>query len=104
MQSGCVWSSIFRHPTRRHPGVEVTTRNRSGVFREALVKGVPDAVQVAVAKLVGTSYAPRTLFGGVLAPKTSSPASSGPRGGRRCAEKRRRGLEPGQPAGELVGP
>jgi transposase len=32
---------------RRHPGVEVATRDRSGVYREALAKGAPDAVQVA---------------------------------------------------------
>ncbi len=31
----------------RHPGVEVATRDRSRVYREALDKGAPDAVQVA---------------------------------------------------------
>jgi transposase len=32
---------------REHPGVEVATRDRSKVYREALAKGVPEAMQVA---------------------------------------------------------
>ncbi len=31
----------------RHPGVEVATRDRSRIYREALAKGAPDAAQVA---------------------------------------------------------
>lgn len=32
---------------REHPEVEITTRDRSKVYREALAKGAPEAVQVA---------------------------------------------------------
>lgn len=31
---------------RRHPGVEFTARDRSNIYREALTKGVPEAMQV----------------------------------------------------------
>lgn len=31
---------------RQHPGVEIATRDRSRVYREAVAKGAPDAVQV----------------------------------------------------------
>ena len=32
---------------RRHPGVEVATRDRSGIYKEGIAKGAPDAAQVA---------------------------------------------------------
>ena len=32
---------------RRHPGVEVATRDRSRIYREGMAKGAPDAAQVA---------------------------------------------------------
>ena len=32
---------------RRHPGVEVATRDRSRIYREGIAKGAPDAAQVA---------------------------------------------------------
>ena len=40
---------------RRHPGVEVATRDRSRIYREGIAKGAPEAAQVAAAKLAGTS-------------------------------------------------
>ncbi|MDP9458515.1 MAG: transposase, partial [Actinomycetota bacterium] len=32
---------------RRHPGVEVATRDRSRIYKEGIAKGAPEAVQVA---------------------------------------------------------